>query len=683
MRKTYALIIAAAALLALIISYSIPDEYAAQAKISDEYKVTDLAVGLNTINVLIRDLDPNYGNSGTDDIEVYAQIFLSEDFIDQIAQTEVSKYRQTFLDYLKARHRYPFWLWLVPKDEADYKQLIRDHINYNINPKAQTLDIQVLDQDPVVATEMMTETLRILKKEIERHRVRRTQVAKENALQKRAEAGRLYHEALDAYAAYANAHEAPSTTVAKNKLAALKDYYKVRHNIYERASEDYARADYLTQKENTSFTVVKNCNVPTKPLYPRHWVWVLVFCSIAALLCFWHALYTRRGQQKKLSLSFRHVDWFSPWTLTIAIWVLILSLYYIQDTQLYPITEQFYVCLALWIPIFCLCAWLTFSLMEAKPVDTKGGIDYNRNIFTFFFVISMIITPLYVYRILQIVMMFSTDDLMSNIRTLSIYGEGQGFLNYSSVINHALFAVAIWSYPKVPMWQVVLLALACLMNSLAIMEKGTMFFVFVCIIFVLFERRVIRLRSIAVSGVLLILVFYVFNLARSEDTDYQENETLLDFFAMYALSPPVAFCQLMREVTPQFGTNTFETIYLFLDRFGVQDIVVKEKLQQFVWVPIPTNVYTIFQPFYIDFGYQGVAYMAGLYGVISGWLYRLFRNGSGIACCLYTYIVDALVLQFYQENLFLDMVFVLQFAFFVCLLLQTRLRFVFLQPARL
>ena len=226
------------------------------------------------------------------------------------------------------------------------------------------------------------------------------------------------------------------------------------------------------------------------------------------------------------------------------------------------------------------------------------------------------------------------------------------------------------------MWQVVVLTLACILNSLAIMEKGTIFLVFICIMFVLFEKKVIKIRSIIVAGILLIGFFYIFNLARAEeDSDYQNNETILDFFTMYAISPPVAFCQLLPEVIPQFGTNTFEIIYLFLDRFGVNDIIVKSKLQEFVWVPVSTNVYTIFQPFYLDFGYKGVAVFSMIYGIVSGWLYRLFRNGNSIGCCIYTFIVDVLILQFYQENLFLSMVTVLQFVFFVILFTQSKIKF--------
>jgi oligosaccharide repeat unit polymerase len=283
----------------------------------------------------------------------------------------------------------------------------------------------------------------------------------------------------------------------------------------------------------------------------------------------------------------------------------------------------------------------------------------------------MIITPLYVYRIYQIVSMFNPDDMIENIRILAVFGEGQGFLGQSIILNQALLITALWAHPRIPLWQVVIPVLACCLNAMAIMEKGTMFFVFVCIIFVLHHKKIIQLRSIIFAGLILVGFFYVFNLQRAgEDSDYSQNETITDFIAMYILSPPVALCQLMPETTPQFGTNTFGTIYHFMIRFGVNDVVEKLKTQEFVRVPILTNVYTIFQPFLIDFGYKGIAFFAALYGVICGWLYRLYKNYNSIGCCLYTFMIYVLVLQFYQENIFLSLATVTEFVILVYLMTQ-------------
>jgi oligosaccharide repeat unit polymerase len=87
----------------------------------------------------------------------------------------------------------------------------------------------------------------------------------------------------------------------------------------------------------------------------------------------------------------------------------------------------------------------------------------------------------------------------------------------------------------------------------------------------------------------------------------------------------------------------------------------------------------MFQPFFIDFGYKGIAFFAAIYGTMSGYFYRLFRNANSFGKCIYTYIVNVLILQFYQENIFLSLVFVLQFTFFVYILTQERITISFHQ----
>lgn len=686
-KARYLVVVMTVAVCGMLFSYSIPNEYVAQVKVADEYKVTDLAVGLNTFDVLIRDLRSDNGNQGTDDIEIYAKILQSEDFIRQAAAAKVEKYGVTYGEYIRQCKSHGLWsrlLQLASADEEreeDALETIRDNIRFSLDYKALTLDMQVGDQDPEVAKAMLDTVTANLRQHIEQHRQKRAQANRDKARANLKSAESQYTKAIDDYNKYANSHQDLTSQIHKTMLESLRQNYLKLGEMYRKTAEKYARADYLTGKENLSFVIVKNNSLPQKPLTPRHWVYFVVFGAIAALLCLWHWLY----QKRLWKAQGWHLDWgglFSPWTLTIAIWALILILYYVLQTELYPITAQFYICLSIWLIVFCTSAFVTYNLMYHGTSDYRSGISLSHLAFNIFFAISLVITPLYVYRVWQIVNMFSTDDLMNSVRLLAVYGEGFGFLNYSNVINQSLLIVSLWARPKVPMWQVIWIAVACLLNSLAIMEKGTMFFVFICIVFVLFERKVIRVRTIVVLAAIVLVFFYVFNLARAEqDSDYKTNETLLGFVAMYALSPPVAFCQLSADITPQFGTNTFEIIYLFLERFGFKDIVVKAKLQDFVWVPIPTNVYTIFQPFFIDFGYKGIAFFAALYGVVSGWLYRLYRNGNSIGCCLYTFMAEILILQFFQENLMLSLVFMLQFVVFTILITQDKISVHFTPPS--
>lgn len=656
-RHPYILATVIATLLALVVWLCVPKDYTAVTKLSDEYKETELAIGFSNAKAYLKNAMGG-ANTGMNDMEIYCKVLKTEDFAHDISQKQVPGKHMTYGQYV---------------DKEDTIKAILDRINYNYSTIETSLSISFTDKDPVVASQMLDSITVHLQDIITQHRHTIVDSALHNAIRAMAATQVRYQQAIANYGRFIDSHTDISTNALKQQEKALENESKDAYALHEKAVEEYARQKALKERAYLSFAVIQDNTVPqhaNKSLIG----YLLCFIILALLLTRGIIRYRDKGiKDIKLNLL---GGYFSPWFLTIAIWGLILGLYYLLDTDLYPITKQFYICFLLWLPIFCLCAIATYMLSSRSDYGmTTGGIDFNKSLFLLFFGISLIITPLYVYRVIQIVTMFGTEDLMTNVRTLAVYGEGQGILNYSAVINQALFVVALWAHPKIPIWQIVILGLACLMNALAIMEKGMMFFVFVSTMFVLFEKKVIRIRTILTFSILILILFYIFNLGRAgEDSDYQKEETLFDFFTMYALSPPVAFCQLSPEVIPQFGTNTFETVYLFLQRFGA-DVVVKDKLQEFVFVPVSTNVYTIFQPFFIDFGYRGVAFFAAVYGCLCGFLYRLFRNGNGAGTCLYTYAVDVLLLQFYQENVFLSMIFVLQFTFFIVLLTQQKIKF--------
>ena len=132
----------------------------------------------------------------------------------------------------------------------------------------------------------------------------------------------------------------------------------------------------------------------------------------------------------------------------------------------------------------------------------------------------------------------------------------------------------------------------------------------------------------------------------------------------------MAYERVQENLNDQFGNHTFAFFYAFLTKTGLGSYEVETKLQEFVWVPLPTNVYTVFQPFYEDFGYKGIAFFATLYGTISGWLYRQMKNRNALCMCIYAYMVLCLLLQFFQENLLISLSLLIQYIIIMGLCLQ-------------
>ncbi len=657
MRKhPYIVVTVVATLLAVVVWLCVPKKYTAITKISDEYKEVDLVIGLDIYSARVKNAFGS-ANLGMNNIETYCQTIKTNDFARFISHVQVPGKGMSYGQYL---------------GEKDTIGAVKENMAYIINNKQQTLQIGFSDKDALVASQMLDSVTAHLQNMITNYRRTIDEHVLTGVEQELAVSKTILDEAEKAYYLFADSHQDLKNVYEEQKIKALENELKLARNHYLSRMNQYVRHQSLLSKTYSSFAVVQANVLPQAPntyLFP----YILSFVLIALALTKGVKLY-RDKRAKGVSIEWGGA--FSPWTITISVWGGMMGLFFLSGDILYPLTEQFYYSVALWITILVVTSFVTFNLLEHRtqplPLD---GVKVNKAFFYFLFVVAVVLSPMYMYKVWQTISSFDSDDMLKNARILAVYGEGQGILNYAIVIAQSLMLVALWRYPKIPWWQLVIIIVCCIINSIAIMEKGSTFLVLLCSMYVLFERKVIKMRTILFSGVLVVVLFYFVNLMREgEDSDYFQNETLLDFIGMYIMSPPVAYSRIVQEIGSQFGTNTFETIYLFLDRFGIGNFEVHEKTQEFVYVPISTNVYTIMQPFFRDFGYWGVAFFAWIYGVLSGVLYRYSCNGNVFCICIYTYMVEVLVLQFYQENLFLSTVFVLQLVFFVFLLTQDKIK---------
>lgn len=365
---------------------------------------------------------------------------------------------------------------------------------------------------------------------------------------------------------------------------------------------------------------------------------------------------------------------FSPWCITILVWCAIGVLFLLFGDKLYDLTDQFYISLLLWCGTLIPISIATYNLLPDKLRSSdKDGIAINSYIYWGLFAITIMLVPLHIHGVLSALASYNFENFLKGLRDFAVHGEYTSFPRYGYVLSHTMLIVSLWAYPRIPKWAVAISICLALAEALLIMEKGGIFFVMLCCLFTFYERGLIRLQTIAISGFTLFFLFWCMNALREGMTDEMDSDFAFDFLGMYIMSPSVAFCRAEEELGEQFGANTFETIYLFLHRFGA-NVEVHEKVQDFVYVPVTTNVYTVMQPFFRDFGYVGVGIFGTIYGVISGMLYRFMRNGNGFATCLYTYMMTMLVLQFYQESIFQSMVYVLQLVFFIWLCTQTIVR---------
>ena len=620
-----------AVLASMIVWCILPKEYAATVKISDEYKETDLGIGLTHRIKALREQQPNYGNTGQNDIEIYAKILDSPSFMRKIADVQ-----GVSIEHVKER------------------------ILYNLHTKQATLDIQYTDKDSKVAQAILDTIVNRLQRRIWLYRHHLTESDFLDASKKAKKSEERLDSLRRAYYTLKESHKHLKEEKIINELNAIKTEIDKEKSTYVLLSNNKIREEALKIRETYAFAIVKSNTVHLEP-YPNIWSIVLSVTSLSLIATWLFVNY----KNKKIVSTAKEQNVFSPWNMTIGIWGIILILINIQQSQLEPLREHFWQCLIVWIIGFVSISYLSYRI-NFKGHSENEGIFVSKLVFNGLWILSMILSPLYLYTVMKVILQFDTTDMLYNIRMLTVYGDATSLLlNSTQGINIALFIAALWMYPNISKLKFISIIIAYLLVEFAMMEKSGILIMILSTLFVLYQTRAIKMRSIMVTLACTIAFFYFFNM--SKETENQDTTSFVDFFAMYITTPPVAFGRLKENVFCQFGSNTFGQVYMYLNAFGF-NFDYTERIQEFVQVPVLTNVYTIFQPFYTDFGVIGVFVFGLIYGALFGYIYALFKSGNSSCKLLYTYLVEVIIIQFYNENLMQNLYLSVTFTIWAILL---------------
>lgn len=642
-----------ATILAIVVWVCVPKEYTAITKLSDEYKETDLAIGLNNMKAHLKKLMGD-DNAGMNDMAVYCNILKTEDFARKLSHKQVPNKNMTYGEYLA---------------EKDTIEDIQDRINYNYSSRQETLTISFTDKDPVIAAQMLDSITAQLQLIITGYRQSLADASLQNA-EKNLYATRLqFEQAQKNYYTFVDTHTDIKTQQYKQQEKALDKIVSITENLYQKATQEYARQKALKQRSYMSFAVIQSNTVPTNS---NDHVANYIFVFLIIILFATTTIRQYYLKKKSDTIAFEMGDFFSPWSLTLVIWGGLFIMYFLQGT-LDPIGPLFVTNFFIWIGTFIPASLLTFILTkdesQARPIERGKSIDVNMYLFYALLVISLLFTILYAKRIYEIVSQFDTEDLLYNIRLYAVYKtDSPGILILTQGLNFSLFLTAIWLYPKISKWTIALIVAINLLLEFSMMEKSGILIMILSTLFVLYEKQTIKLRSIALTLLGIIVLFFFFNM--SKESQDQDSMDFVDFLGIYVTSPIVAFEKLRITITNGWGENTFNDVFPYLRYFGIH-LESINRLQDFVYVPVPTNVYTIMQPFYNDFGSMGVAVFGILYGWAAGYVYRKFYDGSDTYKCIYTFLVEVIIIQFYNENLLQQFHIVIEAFFFIVLLTTT------------
>lgn len=340
----------------------------------------------------------------------------------------------------------------------------------------------------------------------------------------------------------------------------------------------------------------------------------------------------------------RTKDIFHPATLVSCEWLFINFLYNFTNHGLYKLSEKTYLILTLWVIFFSSVSYgisKTNFYIKSKYTVINTNIPFLKKIYT----------PLLIANILLILAIISAYGAnLSYIRNgiLKYIPPYVKILFYFNTFSYAYFASICFSN-NFSKKKIILFAIIIIITSFFKVNKTTFISFFLLILFVLKEKKLLTLKNfLFLTAITALLVYFVMSLRG-------DKNTLLDFsigkyLTIYILSPLTAFNEIVIQKLsiPEHFIGSYNFNFFF-KIFSIFSNTETEIFGPWVNVPLPTNVFTVFAPSYIDFGIIGIVIFASLQGFVWGFIYHFVKKEYLIFKIIYGTLLYYLGLQFFSD----------------------------------
>lgn len=343
---------------------------------------------------------------------------------------------------------------------------------------------------------------------------------------------------------------------------------------------------------------------------------------------------------------------FAPAVIVSGIWFVCIFLYLTLDHGLYLVTNKFLIAISIWVLCFCFFSLLAHSLSVPTPFKDVKPSKVARDIYFYF---SLITLPVLIYDIYVLLHSGLGPNIFMILRNANVNGfEKHGIERTSSffvIFWFVSYILELQSLTKSNRLRIFVLFLMNVFYAFITMGKSSFLSIFIASMIILFYQNKIKLRTIVISVGLLFFVFLGIQTIRSSSNNNQVKSK--EFVSLYLLAAMPGFETLEPSSSTNFGENTFRFIYAVNYKLHISSIEPKSALQEFVYVPEATNVYTVLFPYYKDFGLTGVIIFASLLGFLFGYIFKMSQKKDIYALTLYSLLAICLVLQFMNDVFFL------------------------------
>jgi oligosaccharide repeat unit polymerase len=348
-------------------------------------------------------------------------------------------------------------------------------------------------------------------------------------------------------------------------------------------------------------------------------------------------------------------DMKNPAVFHSIMWFVIIVLHKFLPHGLYPLESDVLSVVFFSVLVFSAGVMLgQFLTRNLTLASSTSEILPEKHIVTLYVVISIVCLPLLIKSAIALASQGYTTNFFINLRwALSNEDSPQSFgvLSYvMSVAFSALFLKLIDTRKPLKSFGVAITTVICL--CYAVLNTGrSFFFQFLVPSFfiVMFARpSALKFKQILLFFGMLIGVFAAMGQLLGKIGG--EDKGFINEFGLYLLGGTSAFQEILSE--PQhleYGANSFRTIHAILASMGF-NVDVTNLVQSFVNIPQRTNVYTVFQPYFLDFGIPYVLVAQFIFGLMHSCLYSVAVRKHTIGVLLYSLSMYPLFMQWFQDQ---------------------------------
>lgn len=314
-----------AAVVGLVVGFSIPKEYTVSSRMAPE--VVNRSSG--NLSSLASLAGINLNNVSTSDAvypDLYPDIVSSNPFIVELFSMPVSFEHKgetvdtDLYDYLKNYTRSPWWSYVVQapfkalgwfmglfrektepvegyadldpsaltKEQENIAKALRNSISISVDSKTSVISADVTAQDPGVATRLSEALIEQLQEYVTAYRTEKSRKDLEYYQQLYDEAREVYYDAQQKYAKYVDANQGVVRQSVMIEQDRLRSEMELNNSLYTTCAQQLQMAKAKVQMETPVYAVITPPTMPLEPSKPSKMMTLIAFIFLGGVLsCVW------------------------------------------------------------------------------------------------------------------------------------------------------------------------------------------------------------------------------------------------------------------------------------------------------------------------------------------------------------------------------------------------------------